>query len=574
MQNIKIYSNSAAPNAEFTSLLQQDLDKRVIKESSLVDAVITKIEDKIILLDLGLKSECTIAKSEFTNEEIENLKVGDKTEIFLERIESKSGEVLASREKAKRFKAWGKIQKAFEDQTKVVGILKNTVKGGWAAECFDIQAFVPSSQLSDAPVKNPSEFIGKPLEFLVVKLDSLRFNVILSRRAILEQTKNITKDEILAKYKVGDVVRAKVKAVMSYGIFCTVDSLDSLCHSSELSHLRVSSPEEMFTIGQEVQAKIIEIDSEQKRMSLSIKALLPDPFIGIENKYKVGEIYEAKVSMLNDWGAFCELDSGLTGLVHNSEILHLNKNVNPKSVFKVGQIIPVKFKELDLEKKKIVLSYKDTQPNPIDEFKKLYPVNSIVDARIVAIKDFGIFCNTGQNPIDIFVHYKQLDYSESSDVIKNYKKGDIIQLKIIDISSENKVNGSCRALKVDPFDFYKDKKKGDVITVTIAEIMETYIKVNAGEKRHSSIIKRSELAIEKSNQKFSRFGVGDKIDVLIVNINFAERKVELSAKKLEEKQTAEAIKKYGKKDSGSQLADILGPALKAEKKPKKSKKEK
>ncbi len=249
MQNIKIYSNSEASNAEFASLLQQDLDKRVVKESTLVEGTITRIEEKIILLDLGLKSECTINKSEFTNEEIENFKVGDKTTIFLERIESKNGEVLASREKAKRFKAWGKIQKAFDDQTKVTGILKNTVKGGMAAECFGIQAFVPSSQLSDAPIKNLNEFIGKPLEFLVVKIDPLRFNVILSRRAILEETKNITKDEVLAKYKVGDVVKAKVKAIMSYGIFCTVESLDSLCHASELSHLRVSSPEEMFTIG-------------------------------------------------------------------------------------------------------------------------------------------------------------------------------------------------------------------------------------------------------------------------------------------------------------------------------------
>ncbi len=309
-------------------------------------------------------------------------------------------------------------------------------------------------------------------------------------------------------------------------------------------------------------------------MSLSIKALFPDPFLGIENKYKVGEVYEVKVTMLNDWGAFCELDSGVTGLVHNSEILHLNKNVNPKSVFKVGQIISVKLKELDLEKKKIVLSYKDTQPNPIDEFKKLYPINSIVDAKIVAVKDFGIFCNTNQNPIDIFVHYKQLDYSESADVIKNYKKGDTIQLKIIDISPENKVNGSCRALKADPFDFYKDKKNGDIITVTIAEIMDTYIKVNAGEKRHPSILKRAELAVEKADQNVKRWGVGDKIDVLIVNINFAERKVELSAKKLEEKQTKELLKKFGKVDSGSQLADILGPALKAEKKPRKSKKDK
>ena len=571
-QNIKAYNEDSSSN-EFASLLQEDLNKRVTKESSLVDAVVTKIDEKIILADVGLKSECTINKSEFTSEEIESLKVGDKVELFIERLESKFGEVIASREKAKRVKSWNRIQKAFDDQTKVTGTIKSSVKGGFACEIFGIQAFVPSSQLADSPIRNPNDFINKPLEFLIIKIDNIRMNVIASRRVLLEESKNMSKDEVLAKFKVGDVVKGKIKAIQSYGAFVSVESLDCLLHTSEISHLRVSSPEEIFTVGEEVTAQILEIDNTQKRMSLSIKAMSPDPYIGIENKYKVGEIYEVKISKCTDFGAFAELDSGVAGLIHTSEIKHLNKNVNPRTVFKVGDKVLVKLKELDLEKKKLVLSYKDTQENPIEDFKKRYPINTIVEAKIVNVKEFGIFLNTGDSEIDIFIHYKQLDYSESSEVIKNYKKGDKVKFKIIDVK-DDKVNGSVRALLTDPFEFYKDKKKGDTITVTIAEIMDSYIKVNAGEKRHSSIIKKNEIAIEKADQRSSRFAVSDKIDVLIVNIDHLERKVELSVRKLEEKLQKEAIKKYSNVDSGMALSDILGPALSAEKKPKKSKKDK
>jgi len=571
-QNIKAYNNDSSSN-EFAALLQQDLDKRVTKESSLVDAIVTKIEDKIVLCDIGLKSEATINKSELTSEEIETLKVGDKLELFIERLESKHGEVIASREKAKRVKSWNRIQKAFDDQTKVTGTIKSSVKGGFACEIFGIQAFVPSSQLADAPIRNPNDFINKPLEFLIIKIDNIRMNVIASRRVLLEETKNVSKDEILAKFKVGDIIKGKIKAIQSYGAFVSVESLDCLLHTSEISHLRVSAPEEIFTIGEEVTAQILEIDNTQKRMSLSIKAMSPDPYIGIENKYKVGEIYEVKISKLTDFGAFAELDAGIAGLIHTSEIKHLNKNVNPRTVFKVGDVVKVKLKELDLEKKKLVLSYKDTQENPIEDFKKRYPINSVLEAKIVNKKEFGLFLNTGDSEIDIFIHYKQLDYSESSDALNNYKKSDTVKFKIIDIK-DDKVNGSVRALLEDPFDVFKGKRQGDVVTAKVAEILDNYIRVNVGEKRFSVIIRKAEIAVEKADQRTNRFAVGDALDAMIVLLDEKERKVELSVKKLEEKQTKETIKKYKNVDSGASLADILGPAMLSEKKPKKSKKDK
>jgi len=570
-QNIKAYNNDSSSN-EFAALLQTDLDKRVTAESSLVNGIVSRIEEKIILIDVGLKSEGVINKSELTSDELESLKVGDELEVFIERLESKHGEVILSREKAKRVKSWNRIQKAFDDQTKVTGTIKSSVKGGFACEIFGIQAFVPSSQLADAPIRNPNDFINKPLEFLIIKIDNIRMNVIASRRVLLEESKNQSKDEVIAKFKVGDIVKGKIKAIQSYGAFVSVDSLDCLLHTSEISHLRVNSPEEIFTVGEEVTAQIIEIDNVQKRMSLSIKAMSPDPYIGIENKYKVGEIYEVKISKLTDFGAFAELDSGVAGLIHTSEIKHLNKNVNPRTVFKVGDVVKVKLKELDLEKKKIVLSYKDTQENPIEDFKKRYPINTVLEAKIVNKKEFGLFLNTGDSEIDIFIHYKQLDYSESSDALNNYKKGDSVKFKIIDIK-DDKVNGSVRALLEDPFDIFKDKKKGDVVTVKVAEILDNYIRVNVGEKRFPVIIKKAEIAIEKADQRTNRFAVGDALDAMIVTLEEKERKVELSVKKLEEKQQKETIAKFKNVDSGASLADILGPALKAEKKPKKSKKE-
>jgi small subunit ribosomal protein S1 len=569
--NIKAYNDDSSSN-EFAALLKSDLDKRVTAESSLVNGIVSRIEEKIILIDVGLKSEGVINKSELTSDELETLKVGDELEVFIERLESKHGEVILSREKAKRVKSWNRIQKAFDDQTKVTGTIKSSVKGGFSCEIFGIQAFVPSSQLADAPIRNPNDFINKPLEFLIIKIDNIRMNVIASRRVLLEESKNQSKDEVIAKFKVGDIVKGKIKAIQSYGAFVSVDSLDCLLHTSEISHLRVNSPEEIFTVGEEVTAQIIEIDNVQKRMSLSIKAMSPDPYIGIENKYKVGEIYEVKISKLTDFGAFAELDSGVAGLIHTSEIKHLNKNVNPRTVFKVGDVVKVKLKELDLEKKKIVLSYKDTQENPIEDFKKRYPINTVLEAKIVNKKEFGLFLNTGDSEIDIFIHYKQLDYSESSDALNNYKKGDSVKFKIIDIK-DDKVNGSVRALLEDPFDIFKDKKKGDVVTVKVAEILDNYIRVNVGEKRFPVIIKKAEIAIEKADQRTNRFAVGDALDAMIVTLEEKERKVELSVKKLEEKQQKETIAKFKNVDSGASLADILGPALKAEKKPKKSKKE-
>ena len=550
-QPLKVYNES---NAELEALLNDDLSQRTVQENTIIKGRVEKIEDKFITIDVKGKSSGMIDKSELSREELDNLAVDGELEVYVERVENKVGDIVLSVEKARRAKAWKKIEDAFTNKEKVSGLVKNSVKGGFIVEIFGIFTFCPSSQLSDRPIKSPSEFINKPLEFYIIKIDNVRMNVISSRRAILEEVKNQNKDQVISKYKLNDIVEGNVKAITSYGLFVSIENLDCLLHSSEVSHLKISNLNEMFNVGDTVKVQIIEIDLETKRISLSIKAMLPDPFITIGEKYQVGSDYDVKITKLSDFGAFAEIDEGVVGLIHSSEMKHMQKNVNPKSMFKVGDVAKVRLKEVDTEKRKISFSYKDTQPNPMESFLSKYPVGTIADTKVVNKQDFGLFLNTGDNDIDIFVHYKQISFAETSKDLDDYNKGDEVKVKIIDIK-DDKIKGSIRALKKDPFSFFDDKKVGDVLTVRVAEVLDNAIKVNVGEERFQTIIKKADIALDKADQRPNRFAPGD-------SLNLNQRKVKLSIKELEKQQEKEAVEKYGSATSGSSLADILGTALK------------
>ena len=557
-QPLKVYNES---NAELEALLNDDLSQRTVQENTIIKGRVEKIEDKFITIDVKGKSSGMIDKSELSREELDNLAVDGELEVYVERVENKVGDIVLSVEKARRAKAWKKIEDAFTDKEKVSGLVKNSVKGGFIVEIFGIFTFCPSSQLSDRPIKSPSEFINKPLEFYIIKIDNVRMNVISSRRAILEEVKNQNKDQVISKYKLNDIVEGNVKAITSYGLFVSIENLDCLLHSSEVSHLKISNLNEMFSVGDTVKVQIIDIDLETKRISLSIKAMLPDPFITIGEKYQVGSDYDVKITKLSDFGAFAEIDEGVVGLIHSSEMKHMQKNVNPKSMFKVGDVAKVRLKEVDTEKRKISFSYKDTQPNPMESFLSKYPVGTIADTKVVNKQDFGLFLNTGDNDIDIFVHYKQISFAETSKDLENYNKGDEVKVKIIDIK-DDKINGSIRALKKDPFNFFDDKKVGDVLTVRVAEVLDNAIKVNVGEERFQTIIKKADIALDKADQRPNRFAPGDSLDAMIADLNLSQRKLKLSIKELEKQQEKEAVEKYGSATSGSSLADILGTALK------------
>ena len=557
-QPLKVYNES---NAELEALLNDDLSQRTVQENTIIKGRVEKIEDKFITIDVKGKSSGMIDKSELSREELDNLAVDGELEVYVERVENKVGDIVLSVEKARRAKSWKKIEDAFTNKEKVSGLVKNSVKGGFIVEIFGIFTFCPSSQLSDRPIKSPSEFINKPLEFYIIKIDNVRMNVISSRRAILEEVKNQNKDQVISKYKLNDIVEGNVKAITSYGLFVSIENLDCLLHSSEVSHLKISNLNEMFSVGDTIKVQIIEIDLETKRISLSIKAMLPDPFITIGEKYQVGSDYDVKITKLSDFGAFAEIDEGVVGLIHSSEMKHMQKNVNPKSMFKVGDVAKVRLKEVDTEKRKISFSYKDTQPNPMESFLSKYPVGTIADTKVVNKQDFGLFLNTGDNDIDIFVHYKQISFAETSKDLDNYNKGDEVKVKIIDIK-DDKINGSIRALKKDPFNFFDDKKVGDVLTVRVAEVLDNAIKVNVGEERFQTIIKKADIALDKADQRPNRFAPGDSLDAMIADLNLSQRKLKLSIKELEKQQEKEAVEKYGSATSGSSLADILGTALK------------
>jgi len=557
-QPLKVYNES---NAELEALLNDDLSQRTVQENTIIKGRVEKIEDKFITIDVKGKSSGMIDKSELSREELDNLAVDGELEVYVERVENKVGDIVLSVEKARRAKAWKKIEDAFTNKEKVSGLVKNSVKGGFIVEIFGIFTFCPSSQLSDRPIKSPSEFINKPLEFYIIKIDNVRMNVISSRRAILEEVKNQNKDQVISKYKLNDIVEGNVKAITSYGLFVSIENLDCLLHSSEVSHLKISNLNEMFNVGDTVKVQIIEIDLETKRISLSIKAMLPDPFITIGEKYQVGSDYDVKITKLSDFGAFAEIDEGVVGLIHSSEMKHMQKNVNPKSMFKVGDVAKVRLKEVDTEKRKISFSYKDTQPNPMESFLSKYPVGTIADTKVVNKQDFGLFLNTGDNDIDIFVHYKQISFAETSKDLDDYNRGDEVKVKIIDIK-DDKINSSIRALKKDPFSFFDDKKVGDVLTVRVAEVLDNAIKVNVGEERFQTIIKKADIALDKADQRPNRFAPGDSLDAMIADLNLNQRKVKLSIKELEKQQEKEAVEKYGSATSGSSLADILGTALK------------
>ena len=562
--NLKVYTQNT--DSEFAKLISKDLDNVILKDNTIVTGTVEKVDDKYVHVFIkGAKSSGIVDKNEIPHAELDALDEGKKIEVFLERTEDKFGNIVLSIEKARRAKSWKKIVEAFEKQEKVSGIIKNTVRGGVVVEIFGVFAFCPNSQVADKPIKNMNEYMNKPMEFQIIKIDNVRMNVIASRRQVLEQEKNKNKENVIKNYKVGQIVEGTVKAVQSYGCFISIESLDCLLHSSEVSHLKITNLNDMFTVGEKIKVKILEIDKENMRMSLSVKAMIPDPFETIKDRFKIGNKYEVKIVKLTDFGAFAEMQEGIVGLIHSSEIKHMQKSVNPKSVFKVGDVVKVKLKEVDIEKRKISLSHKDCTPNPIDEFVAKYPINTSVDAKVITKRDFGIFCNTGDSSIDIFVHYKQLDYLESSKALDNFNKGDSVKLKIIDIK-DDKVNGSIRALKKDPFSFFDNKKIGDVVSTRVVEVQDNGLKVDVGPDRYQTIIRKSELALEKSDQRPTRFSNGDSLDSAILELDYQRRKVKLSIKKLEQQQADEAIRRFGSTSSGASLGNILGEALKKDKK--------
>ena len=556
---------------EFEKLLSEDLSNRKLKEGEIITGVVSSIGEKHIFIDISAKSEGVIPIEEFKlTKEIDKIEVGSKIEVLLEKIENFAGDVVISREKARRAKTWKKMEKSFENKEEVKGIIISRCKGGFVVDVDSCLCFLPGSQVDLKPLKNFDHLMRVPLTFECVKLDKKRGNIVLSRRSILERIRDKDKDKIISKIKEGSIVQGTVKNLTEWGVFVDLNGVDALLHITDISWSRINKPSELLSIGQSVKVKVTKIESKTKKISVSVKHLTEDPYSKIINKYEIGHTYEAVITKVQDYGCFAKLEEGLEGLIHQSELSWTKKNVHPGKVLSTSQKIKVMLLEKDIEKRRLSLSYKKTLINPWKKFAQDHKVGDEFKGVIKNITDYALFVSIMNTELDGMIHYKDLSWSEKDFELEKYKKNEQIKFKILEINQESeKIRLGIKQLSNDPFKFFMNKNLSDIVTVVVNHSSQNGIHVQVGRGNLSILIKKNQLAKEIENQRPSRFVKGDKLDAIITELDKEKRKVSLSIKALEEKQAKEAVKKYGSKDSGGVLGEILGPLLKKKSKSKK-----
>ena len=558
---------------EFQNLLEKDFKDRKLKENEIIKATVTEITKNFIVVDCKAKMEGMIPIEEFKNDdELSKLKVGSQIDVYLERIESFKGEIIISRDKARKMKAWKKMEKVFETQEEMTGYITGKIKGGFIATVEGLPCFMPSSQIDVRPLKKVDHLMNTPVKVIATRIDKNRGNVCVSRRAVLEKSKNAEITEALKNIKVDDIVdNAIVKATTDWGIFLDINGVDALLHVSDLSHGRVKKPSDLVTIGQKIKVKITKIDEKTNRVSASIKALTEDPYQNIEKKYKIGEIYEGVVTKIMDYGCFVKIEDGIEGLIHNSELDWTNRNVKPSKVLSVSQNIKFKIVNIDKETKRISLSYKAILENPWNKIKE--KIGQEVKIKVNNITDKAIFADLLDYGLSGMLHYKEISYNENIDDLKKFKKNDIINVKILEIK-DDKIRYSKRALDKDPLDFFKDnnKKVGDIITTRIHEVLKTGVKVAIDkDKKLIVTIRKADLAKESADQRPEVFSPGNALDAKITELDLKLRRIKLSVKAAQIDEEKSLIAKFGEgaTKSGATLKGIFEKAI-----GKKAKKEK
>ena len=576
---MEIYKDLKNPaSKEFEQLLNSQLSKTKIEEGKIIEGKINKITDKFVFLFIeGLKSEPVLDVNELRQMGLgEKIKVGAKISVLLERIEDKNGEVLVSASKAQKIKGWDKLVNAYEKNESIMGKITSKCKGGVIVEHIDTGSlmFCPGSQISDKPMKDISHLMHEPQKFALIKLDKIRGNACVSRRQIISSHKKEDKAKIVGKYKVGDVIKgAIVKGYSSFGCFFDVKSeLDVLVHLQEISYSRVNHPDEIFTIGEKHDLLVISVDLEKLQVGCSIKQLSPDPFEHISN-YELNKEYSVKVVKLMDWGAFCELEPGLSTLLHSSELSWTKKNPSAKKMFKINDEIRCQITEIDKEKRRVAISHKLTQENPYSVLEKKYPVGSDLEGTISSINEYAIYVKIEDLDIDAFLHCNDLSYSSNGEEeLKKYKKGDKLKVKVVEIKSDQqKVRVGLKQMQADPFEWLKDKKVNDILTVKVISSDNKGLTVNPEGCDMNFVIKKSQIAINAADARPSRFVGGERIDAAIAELDMQKRKVSLSIKLLEELQNKEAVSKFSSPLSGKNLP-FSSLSDKLEKKEKKTEK--
>lgn len=550
---------------EFEALLQESFEIDTPAEGSVVKGKIIAIEAGQAIIDVGYKMEGRVDLKEFANPgEAPEIEVGDEVEVFLDRVENARGEAVISRDKARREEAWDRLEKAYADDARVEGAIFGRVKGGFTVDLGGAVAFLPGSQVDVRPVRDAGPLMGLKQPFQILKMDRRRGNIVVSRRAILEESRAEQRAEIIGKLNEGDAVDGVVKNITEYGAFVDLGGVDGLLHVTDMAWRRVNHPSEILSIGETVKVQVIKINKETHRISLGMKQLQDDPWDTVGAKYPLGTVHKGRVTNITDYGAFVELEPGVEGLVHVSEMSWTKKNVHPGKIVSTSQEVDVMVLEIDTAKRRVSLGLKQTMRNPWEVFAETHPEGTEVEGEVKNITEFGLFIGL-DNDIDGMVHLSDLSWDQrGEEAIQEYRKGDMVKAVVTEVDVEKeRISLSVKALGGDPFaDAVGGVKRGSIITVTVTAIEDGGIEVEYDGLK--SFIRRSDLSRDRSEQRPERFQVGDHVDVRVTNIDNKTRRLGLSIKAREIAEEKEAVEQYGSSDSGASLGDILGAALKGE----------
>jgi small subunit ribosomal protein S1 len=567
---------------DFAAMLDDSFNTDVLQEGSVIKGTVVGIEKDLAVIDVGLKTEGRIPLREFMNPGSDKtVSIGDVVEVYLERVENALGEAVLSRDKAKREESWIRLEEKYLAKTKVTGIIFNKVKGGFTVDLDGAVAFLPGSQVDIRPIRDIGPLMNQPMQFEVLKMDKRRGNIVVSRRTVLEETRAEQRTEIVAKRAEGQVIDGVVKNITDYGAFIDLGGIDGLLHVTDMAWRRVNHPSEIVNVGDTVKVQIIRINPDTQRISLGMKQLEADPWLGIAAKYPVGMKMKGKVTNLADYGAFVELEPGVEGLIHVSEMSWTKKNIHPGKIVSTSQEVEVQVLEVDATKRRISLGLKQTQANPWDAFLTTHPKGSIIEGQVRNITEFGLFVGLDAG-IDGMVHLSDLSWSKTGEeAIKDYKKGDDVKAIVLDVDAEKErislgikqvdgdhgeqAGGSAGAgvaAAAGAVAGPAGVKKGAIVTCTVTQVQENGLEVKFGEADATAFIKRSDLSRDRSEQRPERFSVGDKFDAQITQIDRTTKKITVSIKAMEINEEKEAVAAYGSSDSGASLGDILGAAMK------------
>ena len=542
----------APAREDFAALLEESFQQSNAIEGGVVEGTVVAIEKDVAVIDIGLKTEGRVPLKEFQpNAKDGGLTIGDKVEVYLDRIENALGEAVISREKARREESWGKLEKAFEANEKVTGVIFASVKGGYTVDLDGAMAFLPRSQVDIRPVRDVGPLMNQPQPFQILKMDRRRGNIVVSRRTVLEETRAESRSQIVANLEEGQIIEGVVKNVTEYGAFVDLGGIDGLLHVTDMAWRRVNHPSEVVAIGQTVKVKIIRINHETQRISLGIKQLQGDPWQGVEAKYPIGMKLKGRVTNITDYGAFVELEPGIEGLIHVSEMSWTKKNVHPGKIVSTSQEVEVVVLEVDPVKRRISLGLKQALRNPWEEFQETHPVGSVIEGEVKNKTEFGLFIGL-PGDVDGMVHLSDLDWRRpGEEVIEQFKKGDLVKAVVLDVDTEKeRVSLGVKQLEGDPFAEAGDLKKGAVVTCEITEVKESGLEVKIVGTDLTSFIRRAELARERGDQRPERFAPGEKVDARVTQFDRKARKVSVSIKALEMHEEKEAIAQFGSTDSG------------------------